>query len=134
MARARRVRLGGSVEEGVLVRADPAGLSRVVANLVMNAIRHTPADGTVEITGRAVPDGVELSVADGCGGIPADDLDRVFDVAWRGSHARTPADGRHRRRSRPGDRQGPRRGAPTGSVEVAQRGARAAGSWSGCPA
>ena len=51
MARARRVRLDGEVEEGVLVRADPAGLSRAVANLVMNAIRHTPADGSVEITG-----------------------------------------------------------------------------------
>jgi signal transduction histidine kinase len=90
VARARRVRLGGEVEEGVLVRADPAGLSRAVANLVMNAIRHTPADGTVQITGRAVDDGVEVSVSDGCGGIPAEDLDRVFDVAWRGGHARTP--------------------------------------------
>jgi signal transduction histidine kinase len=91
VARAKRVRLGGSVEDGVLVRADPAGLSRVVANLVMNAIRHTPADGVVEIVGRAVPDGVELSVSDGCGGIPAEDMERVFDVAWRGTHARTPA-------------------------------------------
>jgi signal transduction histidine kinase len=91
VARARRVRLGGEVEEGVLVRADPAGLSRAVANLVMNAIRHTPADGSVEITGRAVDDGVEVSVSDGCGGIPAEDLDRVFDVAWRGGHARTRA-------------------------------------------
>jgi len=90
VARAKRVRLGGTVEEGVLVRADPAGLTRVVANLVMNAIRHTPADGTVEISGRAVDDGVELAVSDGCGGIPREDLDRVFDVAWRGSQARTP--------------------------------------------
>jgi signal transduction histidine kinase len=90
VARAKRVRLGGTVEPGVLLRADPAGLSRVVANLVMNAIRHTPADGTVEISGRAVADGVELGVSDGCGGIPREDLDRVFDVAWRGSHARTP--------------------------------------------
>ena len=92
VARAKHVRLGGRVDEGVLVRADPAGLSRVVANLVMNAIRHTPADGTVEISGRAVADGVELGVSDGCGGIPSEDLDRVFDVAWRGSQARTPDD------------------------------------------
>jgi signal transduction histidine kinase len=90
VARARKVVLGGSVEEGVLVRADPAELSRVVANLVMNAIRHTPVDGRVEILGRSVPDGIELSVSDGCGGIPEEDLDRVFDVAWRGGHARTP--------------------------------------------
>jgi signal transduction histidine kinase len=89
VARAKRVRLGGTVEEGALVQADPAGLSRVVANLVMNAIRHTPADGTVEISGRAVADGVELAISDGCGGIPHEDLARVFDVAWRGTQART---------------------------------------------
>ena len=77
----------------MLVRADPAGLSRVLGNLVMNAIRHTPADGTVQITGRGAADGVELSVSDACGGIPEGDLDRVFDVAWRGSHARTPSTG-----------------------------------------
>ena len=89
VARAKRVRLGGTVEEGALVQADPAGLSRVVANLVMNAIRHTPADGTVEISGRVVADGVELAISDGCGGIPREDLARVFDVAWRGTQART---------------------------------------------
>ncbi|MGZ4485908.1 MAG: sensor histidine kinase [Nocardioidaceae bacterium] len=90
VARSRRVRLDGSAEAGVLVRAAPAGLSRVVGNLVMTAIRHTPADGLVEIHGRAVGDGVELSVRDGCGGIPEADLGRVFDVAWRGGQARTP--------------------------------------------
>jgi signal transduction histidine kinase len=93
VARARRVRLGGTVEDGVRVTADPAGLSRVVSNLVMNAIRHTPADGVVEIRGRTVPGGVELSVVDGCGGLPAEDIERVFDVAWQGSRARTPDPG-----------------------------------------
>jgi signal transduction histidine kinase len=93
VARARQVRLGGSVEDGLLLEADPAGLSRVVANLLMNAIRHTPSDGSVRITGRAVGGAVELAVTDGCGGIPEADLDRVFDVAWRGTTARTPAPG-----------------------------------------
>jgi signal transduction histidine kinase len=90
VARARGVRLDGAVDEGVLVTADPAGLSRVVSNLLMNAIRHTPADGVVEVQGRAVGDGVELSVTDGCGGLSDDDMARVFDVAWQGSAARTP--------------------------------------------
>ncbi len=90
VARAAGVRLGGAVDQGVQVRADPAGLSRVVANLVMNAIRHTPADGVVSITGRVVDDGVELTVSDSCGGIPEADLPRVFDVSWRGDPARTP--------------------------------------------
>ena len=90
VARSRKVRLGGSVEDGLQLTADPAGISRVLSNLIMNGIRHTPADGVVEIQGRAVPGGVELSVTDGCGGIPDADRDRVFDVAWRGGAARTP--------------------------------------------
>ena len=90
VARARSVRLGGSVDDGVEVTADAAGLSRVMTNLIMNAIRHTPADGTVEIRGRQVPEGVELSVRDQCGGLSVEDMDRVFDVAWRGGSARTP--------------------------------------------
>jgi signal transduction histidine kinase len=90
VARARGVRLGGQVDEDVLVTADPAGLSRVVSNLLVNAIRHTPADGVVEIRGRAVRDGVELSVTDACGGLREEDLARVFDVGWQGSTARTP--------------------------------------------
>ena len=44
----------------------------------------------MEIRGRAVADGVELSVSDQCGGISQADMDRVFDLAWRGAAARTP--------------------------------------------
>ena len=90
VARAAGVRLQGAVPQDAIVRADPAGLSRVVANLVTNAIRHTPADGAVFISGRHVASGIELAVSDGCGGIPEADLPRVFDVAWRGTPARTP--------------------------------------------
>lgn len=90
VARARRVRLGGVVEDGIEVVADPAGLSRVVSNLLMNAIRHTPADGVVEISGRSVPDGIELAVTDACGGLAEEDMARVFDLAWQGTQARTP--------------------------------------------
>jgi signal transduction histidine kinase len=91
VARAGGVRLGGHVDDGLFVNADPSELSRVVSNLLMNAIRHTPADGVVEVTGRAVDDGIELSVTDGCGGLSSEDMARVFDVAWQGSAARTPA-------------------------------------------
>ncbi|CUR55754.1 Two-component system histidine kinase [metagenome] len=93
LARERGVRLGGSVEDGISLTADPASISRVVSNLVINAIRHTPSDGVVEIHGRSVPGGVELSVTDGCGGLSDDDMARVFDVAWQGEPARTPSPG-----------------------------------------
>jgi len=90
VARARGVRLGGHVDDGLFVTADPGELSRVVSNLLINAIRHTPADGVVEVTGRQVGDAIELSVTDACGGISSEDMERVFDVAWQGSPARTP--------------------------------------------
>lgn len=90
VARSRKVHVGGRVEPGLVLHADAAGLSRVVSNLVTNAIRHTPADGSVEIVGRASPRGVELAVTDGCGGLEPEDIERVFDMGWQGSRARTP--------------------------------------------
>ncbi len=69
----------------------------MISNLVMNAIRHTPADGVVSIEGRAVPEGVELSVVDGCGGLSDEDMERVFDVGWQGSAARSPEASAHGR-------------------------------------
>lgn len=92
VARTRRVTLGGEVPHGLQVAADPAGLTRVLANLIVNGIRHTPADGTVHVAARPVPGGVELAVTDGCGGIPAEARARLFDVGYRGTTARTPDD------------------------------------------
>ncbi|PKH40748.1 Signal transduction histidine kinase [Nocardioides alpinus] len=92
VARARRITLGGEVPHGLQVAADPAGLSRVLANLIVNGIRHTPADGTVHVTARPVDGGVELSVTDGCAGIPDEARERLFDVGYRGTSARTPDD------------------------------------------
>lgn len=90
VARAHGIHLDGSVEPGLELRADPGELSRVMSNLVMNAIRHTPADGRVRIDGRSVAEGVEISVLDGCGGLSDDEIRRVFDVGWQGSAARSP--------------------------------------------
>ncbi|HWG00814.1 MAG TPA: HAMP domain-containing sensor histidine kinase [Trebonia sp.] len=77
-------------DDTLVTRADPRELSRALGNLLDNAIRHTPAGGDVRVT--ATPDNgdVLVTVADGCGGIPDADLGSVFDLAWRGSSARTP--------------------------------------------
>jgi signal transduction histidine kinase len=84
LAMSHSIRLGGAVEDEIEVAADPGALSRVVSNLIMNAIRHTPPDGAVVVRGRAVSEGVELSVSDQCGGLSEDDMHRVFDLGWRG--------------------------------------------------
>ena len=90
VARARGVRLDGEVPHGLQVDADPAGLTRVLANLIVNGIRHTPADGSVHVLARPVDGGVELAVTDGCGGIDDEARARVFEVGYRGTSARTP--------------------------------------------
>lgn len=90
VAQNRRVVVDGRVDPGLEVQADAGALSRIVGNLVINAIRHTPGDGVVRVEAHHDGHTVQLSVTDGCGGIEDADLGRVFDVAWRGSQARTP--------------------------------------------
>ncbi|MEV0221802.1 HAMP domain-containing sensor histidine kinase [Streptomyces sp. NPDC050704] len=93
LARELGVRLVGGRIEPLPVEVDGKEMSRVLGNLLVNAIRRTPSDGTVAIAAERSPAGVVLSVTDGCGGIPEEDLPRVFDTGWRGTHARTPPAG-----------------------------------------
>ncbi len=98
VAHAKGVTLGGWVDDGPggrgpSVAGSAPELSRVVRNLLDNAVRHTPAGGAVEVAVRGGDGWAEVSVRDGCGGIPDDDLDRVFDLAYRGDAARTPGTG-----------------------------------------
>lgn len=72
------------------VLASPAELSRALLNLIDNAIRHTPAGGTVTIELTSEEGVAEVSVNDECGGIPTTHIDRVFEFAFQGDPARTP--------------------------------------------
>jgi signal transduction histidine kinase len=93
LAREHGVRLIGHGVEPVPVEVDGREMTRVLANLLVNAIHRTPADGTVAVAARREANSVVLSVTDGCGGIPPEDLPRVFDTGWRGTGARTPPAG-----------------------------------------
>ena len=93
LAEGQGVRLAGRVEppgDTPPVHGSAPELTRVIHNLLDNAIRHTPSGGAVEVLVRAADGRAEVAVSDGCGGIPDDDLDRVFDLAYRGDAARTP--------------------------------------------
>ena len=92
MAEAKGVRVDGRLDgRPPDVAGSAPELTRVVRNLLDNAIRHTPPGGSVEVAVRGGDHHVEVSVLDGCGGIAAYDLDRVFDLAYRGDAARTPS-------------------------------------------
>jgi signal transduction histidine kinase len=91
LARERGVRLAGTATGRLAVRADPRELSRALTNLLANAIRHTSAGGCVHVRAWPEHEDALVSVTDGCGGIPEADLPHVFDLAWRGTAARSPA-------------------------------------------
>ncbi len=87
-------RLRGTPPE---VTCSPMDVLRVLRNLLENAIRHTPANGTVlveagngtELDGASSAPAAWVSVLDSGGGIPEQDLERVFDAAYRGDAARS---------------------------------------------
>lgn len=92
-AEAAGVRLTGLADQAVSAPVAPREVTRAVDNLIGNALRHTPAGGSVEVSVLRHDDHALVEVTDGCGGIPSDELPRVFEAGWRGTSARTPGEG-----------------------------------------
>ena len=85
----RGVSLAAELPPGELVAsANAEKVQRVLFNLIQNAIRHTPADGSVTVRARSAGGGVEVEVADSGEGIPTGDGERVFEAFYRGDAAR----------------------------------------------
>ena len=83
---AERRQLGISADgsaELPFVKADLALVERVLQNLIDNALRHTPAGGSVTVTTRARERDVLITVADTGSGIPKDHLPHIFDRLYR---------------------------------------------------
>jgi len=88
-AEERGVHLAAELPRGeVVAEADAEKVQRVLYNLIQNAIRHTPADGSVTVRAKGGPSEVEVEVADSGEGVPADQSERVFDAFYRGDSAR----------------------------------------------
>jgi two-component system, OmpR family, sensor histidine kinase BaeS len=73
--------------DGVPVVADEHWLHQVITNLLTNALKFTPAGGTVTVSTRQAGTDAVLEVEDTGIGIPAEELPRVFDRFWRGRGA-----------------------------------------------
>jgi signal transduction histidine kinase len=71
------------------VLIDPHKIQRVLYNLIQNAIRHTPANGTILVEAQDMGAMVQIAVADTGQGIHKDDLERVFDRFYRGEKSRS---------------------------------------------
>src|SRR5918996_2631491 len=70
------------------IEADPERLRQVLANLVANALRATPAGGSVTIRVRDESDGAVVEVTDTGAGIPPAELERVFERFYRSPESR----------------------------------------------
>ncbi len=69
--------------------ADPDRLDQALSNLVTNALRHTPAGGTIDLDARAGADGWRLRVVDSGSGIAPEHLPHVFDRFYKVDASRT---------------------------------------------
>ncbi|MEU1456198.1 sensor histidine kinase [Streptomyces avermitilis] len=88
-AEASGVRLLIRTDPGLWLNADPVRMRQALGNLVSNALRHTPEDGTVTATARQTGDLVVLTVEDTGSGIAAEDLPHVFERFWRAEKSRS---------------------------------------------
>jgi signal transduction histidine kinase len=85
-------------EKGLVLETEMAGVEdvrcsprvgRVLQNLLVNAVRHTPADGSVRLDARREGNRLRLAVEDTGEGIAPENLDRVFDPFFREDPARS---------------------------------------------
>ena len=84
-AEARGVAVTADLPERLApVRGNPEKLQRVLFNLIQNAIRHSPADGTVVVRAEGGAGMIEVEVEDDGAGIPAAERELIFDAFYRG--------------------------------------------------
>jgi two-component system sensor histidine kinase BaeS len=65
------------------LESDPARIREVIANLLTNALRHTPREGSIEVSAELAGDEAVVTIRDTGSGIPAEQLDRIFDRFYR---------------------------------------------------
>lgn len=77
----------------LLCMGDPEKIHQVVANLLDNAVRHSPDQGIVTMSAEANPGGITIAVSDDGPGISRDEASRVFERFYRSDAARSPSAG-----------------------------------------
>ena len=88
-ARRRGIGLVATVPGAVSARCAPDKVERVLLNLLANALRHTPSDGSVAVRVEQIDSQVRVSVEDTGEGLGPEARARMFDRFWRGDPARS---------------------------------------------
>lgn len=90
LASRQGVTISGHADPGLdPVYMDTMQVGRVLNNLITNALSHTPAGGSIDVSARRVPHGVEVTVSDTGEGIRPEDLPRIFESFYRGERSRS---------------------------------------------
>jgi signal transduction histidine kinase len=93
-AAARNIQLRAEVDPSVdQIEADPDRIEQVIDNLVANALRHTPPNGSVEIGATRDGNSVRLTVTDSGSGIPPEHLPHVFERFYKVDESRSDGSG-----------------------------------------
>ncbi|MGH2592867.1 MAG: ATP-binding protein [Anaerolineae bacterium] len=69
------------------VQADAARIEQLLSNLIGNAIKYSPNGGSIRVSGRVMPDAVEITVSDEGIGIPVEEQPRIFERFYRADDA-----------------------------------------------
>ena len=85
----KKVAVAASAEPGLLVHVDRNRLRQVLANLVDNAVKHTPPGGKITIEALSEGRGALFRVSDTGAGITPEDLPHIFDRLYRGDRSRS---------------------------------------------
>ena len=90
LASRQGVTISGHADPGLdPVYMDTMQVGRVLNNLITNALSHTPSGGSIDVSARRVPHGVEVTVSDTGEGIRPEDLPRIFESFYRGERSRS---------------------------------------------
>ena len=90
LAHQKNIKLEGKVQKDLdPVVMDAQRISRVISNLITNALRHTPAGGSVIVEGIRSGDIVDVNVSDTGEGLHEDDIPQIFDRFYRGEKSRS---------------------------------------------
>ncbi|WP_152351467.1 sensor histidine kinase [Brachybacterium subflavum] len=93
VAQQRGIRIVHRGIEGRVLRADPRELTRALANLLSNGVRHSPEGGEIVVSADVLPgDRLVLSVLDQGPGVASEHIGQIFEVGWREDPARTQSD------------------------------------------
>jgi signal transduction histidine kinase len=90
-AAARKVGLRAELAGEPHARVAPDKIERVLFNLLTNALRHTPSDGSVAVRVERLDDELVVSVEDTGAGLDSEALGRMFERFWRADRARAGA-------------------------------------------